>query len=212
MIITDAPNVQYAYRRNLEAENAQALIAELEALDPNAAVGHLSGNLQATRGVWVRIGNYRIVSDSFIDPSDLMLYVASYYAPSGDGSVEALELNHGAEAPDDALRATTLDELLDALAALDCSDEREDEGDGAEEVFAVASSTIPHPEGHADSADSASVAKPHLDDTPPTTPGRLEGMTVIEPAAASEMRGALVKGWHAMFYEAPDGSSLLVFD
>lgn len=55
----------------------------------------------------------------------------------------------------------------------------------------------------ADGADGATAVE---------TPSRFAGMTIVEPATATEMRGALVKGWHAMYYESPDGSSPLAFD
>lgn len=202
MIVTDAPDVKYTYRRNIIAEDALMFIAELESLDPSAIVGYLSGNLQATRGAWVRIGRYRIANDSFIDPSDLMLYVASYYKPDATGTIEALELNHG-DAPDNALKVTTVDELLDALAQLDICENQ----DGINEATGESATESASASGFEQETDNVSNGEAEL----PAMPSRLEGMIILEPASAPEMHGALVKGWRAMCYEAPDGSSLLAF-
>lgn len=217
MKLESNPDVQYAYRRNLQAQDALGFIAELEALDPQTAIAHHTGKLQAAPGVWVRIGSYRLTNDSFIDPSDLMLYVEYFYEPSESGPVEALELNHGTALPADALPASTVDELLDALVRLDLGDEAPEGHDAAPDEPPVEEcESTDHEEAATDESESANP-----DGQPPAgqsamggepSPGRLDGMLAIEPSGAAEMRGALVKGWHAQYYEAPDGSALLVFD
>lgn len=206
------PGIQYAYRRNLQAQDVLGFIAELETLGPQTAIAHHAGKLQAAPGVWVRIGNYRLTNDSFIDPSDLMLYVEYFYELSEGGPVEALELNHGAALPAGALPASTVDELLDALVRLDLGDgEPEGRNAAPNEPSAAENESADREEPAASESENANPSGQTAADGEPS-PSRLDGMLAIGPSGAAEMRGALVKGWHAQYYEAPDGDALLVFD
>ncbi|MBE6466491.1 hypothetical protein [Denitrobacterium detoxificans] len=223
MIIAKEPEKTFSFKRNLFAEDALSFVSELEQLDPQAVVGRMSGKLQAEPGVWVRVADYRRANGSFIDHSDLMLYVEQYYEPDAQGPIEALELNYRAEVPEGAISASTVDDLLEALVVIDSEDDDEpglpgeacclgdDAAKGLDEVVARGESAAFEAEGS--SGNQFPVSDEEVDvDEERSLPSRLEGMKAIAPSGDPDMRGLLVDGWHAMYYKASDGSSLLVFD